>query len=190
MADLLATLDLLDFLYLVLLGIGFLWALLLVLGQGFGEIDLPDMDIDAGDVPSFDQGEVGMGSISPMSIAGFMTAFGASGLVSGQSFAVSDGLSLVYATLGGLIVGILAQLLFIKVFSPQISSLRRTSDAVGLSAEVITSIPVEGPGRIAVVIRGSRATYSARSQTKEPIKQGTVVRILELVGDIAYVEPR
>ena len=190
MAEVLDSLGLLNLVYLILLAVGFVYALFILVGQGVGELDLPDLDLDAGDVPSFDQGEVGLPSLSPMSIASFVTAFGAFGVISSQLFDASGGISLLFAMGGGLAVGVIAQLIFIYVFSPQISSLRTQQDLVGLSAEVITSVPDGGVGKIALVSRGSRVTYSARAKSGQSFKQGEIVRVVELVGSIAFVEPR
>ncbi len=190
MSGLLQSLGLLNFVYLVLLGIGFIYALLTLLGHGIGELDLPDIDFDTGDVPSFDHGEVGLPSISPMSIASFVTAFGAFGLISTQLFEASTGISLLFAAGGGLAVGIIAQLIFIYVFSPQTSSLRTQKDVIGVTAEVITPIPDGGVGQIALVARGARVTYSARTKAGLTFKQGDLVRVVELVGSIAFVEAR
>lgn len=190
MSGLMQSLGLLNFVYLILLSIGFIYALLSLLGHGIGELDLPDIDFDTGDVPSFDHGEVGLPSISPMSIASFVTAFGAFGLISSQLFEASTGTSLLFAAGGGLAVGIVAQLIFIYVFSPQTSSLRTQKDVIGLTAEVITSIPDGGVGQIALVARGSRVTYSARTKAGLTFKQGELVRVVELVGSIAFVEAR
>ena len=192
MPEFFATLGLLNLVYLILVIIGFIYALLALLGQGIGELDLPDfdLDLDSGDVPSFDHGEIGLPSISPMSIASFMTAFGAFGLISSQLYNASTGTSLLFAIGGGLIVGGIAQAMFIYVFSPQTSSLRTQQDIVGLTAQVITPIPTDGVGQIAVVSRGSRTTYSARTKTDITFKQGDTVQIVELVGNIAFVEPR
>ena len=190
MAGLFETLSWLDLVYLVLLGIGLVYALLILLGQGIGELDLPDLDLDTGDAPSFDQGEVGLPALSPMSISSFVTAFGAAGLISAQLFGASAGTSLLFAVGGGLAVGVIAQLIFIYIFSPQTSSLRTQQDIVGLSAEVITPISAGGVGQIALVSRGVRVTYSARAKADLVFKQGDIVRVVELVGSIAFVEPR
>ena len=83
----------LNVIYLILLSIGFIYAVFTLLGQGIGEFDI-DLGLDGGgDVPSFDQGEVGLVSISPMSIASFITAFGAFGLISAIFFEASTGTS-------------------------------------------------------------------------------------------------
>jgi membrane protein implicated in regulation of membrane protease activity len=190
MAEFPETLGLLNLVYIVLLVIGFIYALFLLLGQGIGELDLPDLDFDAGDVPSFDHGEVGLPSISPMSISSFITAFGAFGLISSQLFGASAGTSLFFAGGGGLAVGGIAQLIFIYVFSPQTSSLRRQQDIVGSTAEVITPIPDGGVGQIALVSRGARVTYSARTKSGSTFNQGDLVRVVELVGSVTFVESR
>lgn len=192
MVETIQSLSLLDLLYLVLLAVGFIYALFTLLGHGIGELDLPGIDLgfDATDAPSFDHGEIGIPSISPMSLASFVTAFGAFGIISTQLFNASTGISLLYAAGGGLAVGIIAQLIFIYVFSPQISSLRTQQDVVGSTAEVITSIPDGGIGQIALVARGVRVTYSARAAAGQTFKHGEIVRVVELVGSIAFVEPR
>jgi membrane protein implicated in regulation of membrane protease activity len=190
MAEFLGSLDLLNLIYLIFVGIGFIYALLILFGQGIGELDLPDVDIDAGDIPSFDHGEIGLPSISPMSIASFVTAFGAFGIISSQLFGASTVISLLTAVGGGLVVGIIAQLIFIYVFSPQISSTRTKLDIIGTTAEVITPIPEDGVGQIALVSRGSRVTYSARTKSGHSFKQGDLVHVVELVGSIAFVEPQ
>ena len=192
MSELLNTLGLLNLVYLILVGIGFVYALLGLLGQGVSDIDLPNFDLglDAGDVPSFDHGEIGLASISPMSIASFVTAFGGFGFVSSQLFGVSTGVSLLYAAGGGLAVGGMAQLIFIYIFSRQTSSLRTQQDVIGVSAEVTIPIPEGGVGQIALVARGSRTTYSARTKPGQAFAQGEIVQVVELVGSIAFVEPR
>ena len=191
MVETLQSLSLLDTVYMILLAIGFIWAVLILVGQGAGGLDIgTDVDVDTGDIPSFDHGEVGLPSISPMSIASFITAFGAFGIISRQLFGATPTTSLIYAVVGGLAVGVVAQLLFIFVFSPQTSSLRSRSDIVGLIGEVTIPIPEDGVGQIAVVSRGIRATYSARAKAGQTFKQGDLVRVVELAGSIVFVESR
>ncbi|MEM7345922.1 MAG: NfeD family protein [Chloroflexota bacterium] len=125
-----------------------------------------------------------------MTIASFLTAFGAFGFASIQIFEVSTGVSLLYATGGGLFVGVIAQVLFIYVLSRETSSLRQKIDIIGSSAEVTTPIPADGVGQVALVVHGARATYSARSQDRYSFKQGDIVKIVDLVGSVVFVESR
>ena len=76
--------------------------------------------------------------------------------------------------------------LFIK---PQGSSEVRVAEMAGTIAEIITPIPENGLGEIAFVAQGGRMTYSARHNHNGKIDRGTPVRILRVVGGIAYVEP-
>ena len=92
--------------------------------------------------------------------------------------------------IGGLAVGIIAQLIFIYVFSPQTSSLRRQQDVLQSTAEVTTPILDGGVGQIALVSKGTRVTYSARTNPGLTFKQGDIVRVVELVGSVAFVEAR
>ncbi len=190
MSEFAQSMGLLNFVYFVLLGIGFVYALFTLVGQGIGDLGALDIDFDTGDVPSFDHGEVGLTSLSPMSIASFMTAFGAFGIISTQIFEVSAVTSLLFAAIGGLAVGVMAQLIFIYIFSQQTSSLRSHEEMKQSTAEVITAIPDGGVGQIALIARGARVTYSARTKPGLTFKQGDVVRVVELVGSVAFVESR
>ncbi len=191
-------------LYLVLLILGLIYALFLLFsGQfGGGDADLEpgdlDLDLDLGDsdlhVPSGDhaaggEDRTGISPISPFTIAIFVTAFGATGLVARGLFQVSERTSLIWATLGGLIVSVLAYIGFTYLFiKPQGSSEVRVSDLAGSDAEIITPIPAGGMGEIALVAQGGRVTYSARTKDGTGLPAGQVVRVLRVLGGVAYVE--
>jgi len=187
-------------LYTVLLGLGLLYAVfLLITGQigGDGDLDLHggEMDIDLGgdlhvdmDTSAGDS-QHGISPISPLTIATFVTAFGACGLVASNLFAVADRNSIIWATLGGLFFSAAAYIGFTYLFiKPQGSSEVRVADLSGKQAEVITPIPQDGMGEIAFVAQGGRMTYSARSKSGEPVGRGELVHISRIVGGVAYVE--
>ena len=185
-------------LYLVLLILGLVYALFLLFsGQLGGDADmghdLPgdvDVDIDIGDHAAGGEDHIGMSPISPFTIAIFITAFGATGLVARGLFQATERPSLIWATLGGLIVSALAYIGFTYLFiKPQGSSEVRVADLAGKEAEVITPIPQDGIGEIALVAQGGRVTYSARSKDKISIHGAREVRVLRIVGGVAYVEP-
>ncbi|HNT24849.1 MAG TPA: NfeD family protein [Anaerolineales bacterium] len=192
-------------LYLVLLILGLIYALFLLFsGQfgggdadlGHGDLDLGHGGMDHGDlhVPGGDhaaggEDRTGLSPISPFTIAIFVTAFGATGLVARGLFQASERPSLIWATLGGLIVSTLAYIGFTYLFiKPQGSSEVRVADLVGIEAEVITPIPAGGLGEIALVAQGGRVTYSARTKDGAGLPAGQVVRILRILGGVAYVE--
>ena len=183
-------------LYLVLIALGMIYAFfLLITGQlgtdgdiGSAGSDL-DLDLDTDFDLDGDTSE-GLSPISPLTIATFITAFGATGLVTTSLFAVSDRGSILWATLGGVLFSALTYLGFTYLLiKPQGSSEVRISELAGTQAEVLTPIPADGLGEIAFVAQGGRVTSSARSLHKSDISRGTTVRIERVVGGIAVVEP-
>ncbi len=188
-------------LYLVLLALGLIYALFLLFsGQlgGNGDVDIDaggdiDLGMDADVDLSVDAGDIqhGISPISPLTIATFVTAFGATGLVSTSLFNVSEQISIVWASLGGILFSVLVYLGFTYLFiKPQGSSEVRIAELSGRLAEVITPIPDGGIGEIAFIAQGGRVTFSARDKGGGKINRGVTVRIVRIVGGLAYVEPQ
>jgi hypothetical protein len=196
--------------YFALLGIGIIYAVIILIAGGLHEIDVPGLDIDVGDIdigghhlpeipvhldldhaPSFDHGDVGVPSLSPITIASFITAFGSFGLLAIYLFNVPDKISLLWASGGGLVVAIIAHFAFgYFLIAPQGSSEVTARDIIGLTAEVITPIPADGAGQVAFVAQGRRVTSSARSAGGVPIPKGTFVSIQSFTGSVAVVRPQ
>jgi hypothetical protein len=199
----------LNCIYFALLGVGIIYALIILITGGLHEFDVPGLDIDIGDMdigghhlpevpvhldfdhaPSFDHGDVGVPSLSPITIASFVTAFGSFGLLAVYLFDVSDRFSLLWAGGGGLVVAIIAHFAFgYFLIAPQGSSEITARDVIGLTAEVITPIPVAGIGEIAFVAQGRRITSSARSAGGVPVPKGELVSIQSFTGSAAVVRP-
>ncbi len=103
---------------------------------------------------------------------------------------MAAGPSLFWAIIIGLAIGILAQLLFLYVFSPSKSShYSLSADAVGRDAQVIITVPNEGLGKIAFDNVSGRVTLGARSATGKQIVSGEAVRIEKINGRVALVRP-
>jgi len=199
----------LNCIYFALLGIGIIYAVIILIAGGLHEINIPHLDMDIGDVdigghhlpeipvhldldhaPSFDHGDVDVPSLSPITIASFVTAFGSFGLIAVYLFNVPDKISLLWASGGGLVVAIIAHFAFgYFLIAPQGSSEVRARDIIGLTAEVITPIPAGGVGQIAFVAQGRRVTSSARSAGGVPVPKGTFVSIQSFTGSVAVVRP-
>lgn len=185
--------------YLVLLILGLIYAVfLLVSGQiGGGEsgVDLghaPHFGMDGGHDIHVDGGatEHGISPISPLTIATFITAFGAIGLVSTNLFSASDRVSVIWASLGGLVFSFLVYIGFTYLFiKPQGSSEVRVSELTGHTAEVITPIPENGLGEVALIAQGGRVTFSARSSNGSKVDRGMPVKVTRITGGVVYVEP-
>jgi membrane protein implicated in regulation of membrane protease activity len=186
-------------LYLVLLGLGVVYALFLLFtgqlsadshidfGSGDAGVDLAG-GVDHG-IGSNGDTQHGISPISPLTVSTFVTAFGAVGLISRHLFNASDRISLLWASLGGLFFSILIYVGFTYLFiKPQGSSEVRLAEQIGKVAEVITPIPQDGIGEIAFIAQGGRVTYSARSRDESGIRRGQAVRIVRIIGGVAYVE--
>lgn len=173
----------LNFVYAAAVVVSFIFAIVTLLGAEFGDALDFDADIDA------DSG-IDFLSISPFGLAMFGAAFGVTGLITRLWFDMNAGPSLFWAIVVGLGVGILAQLLFLYVFSPSKSShFSLSADAVGRDAQVIITVPNEGLGKIAFDNVSGRVTLGARSATGKQIVNGEAVRIEQVTGRVALVRP-
>jgi len=196
--------------YMALLTVGFLYALMIVIGGGLSNIDLPDIDIDvphidlpgdvdipdvhvdisAGDVGSFDHGMVHVSPLSPITMAAFITSFGGVGIITTQLFNVKPEISLLWATLGGFVTGGVVYLFYGRLLvAMQASSEVHAQELVGTIGEVIAPIPATGLGEITYVAKGARISSPARSASGQAIPRGALVTIERMVGGTALVRP-
>jgi len=113
--------------YMALLGIGIIYAVLILIGGGLHGLHIPgfdihldghdfgvghDVDISHAEVgTNVDHPSVKVPSLSPVTIASFITAFGAFGLIALGLFDATTRGSLVWAAVGGLIMRLLLILL-------------------------------------------------------------------------------
>ena len=193
-----------NIIYITLLGIGVIYAIFILIGAGLHDIHLPhlpgldfhigghdiglghDIHVDTG--TGVDHSAVKVPTLSPITIASFVTAFGAFGLISTGLFNASTRGSLIWAMIGGLVVAVIAHFAFgYFLIGPQGSSEVRLEDLIGIEAEVITPIPADSVGEIAFVAQGGRVTYTAKSTDKSPIPRGQIVFIEKVIGGIATV---
>ncbi len=171
---------------------GVVYAVFLMFFHGIGDalgdlgVDLHlDMDHDLS-VDGHDVSEAA--GVSTLAIASFVSSFGAFGLIAVTLFDAGTISSLFAALFGGIVFGIAAQLFFLYILSPTISSEVQQARLIGQVAEIVTPIPANGVGQIAFVAQGGRVTYSARATGgHEPVERGTPVRIERIVGGTVYV---
>lgn len=184
--------------YAVSLLIGVLYAGFLMFFHGIGDVlgDLDfdmDMDVDVDvDLAHIDtildhDGVAEATGVSMIAIASFITSFGAFGLISALAGAGAI-VSVLSALAGGLVFGVAAQVFFLYILSPTISSEVRQAQLIGQAGEITTPVPANGVGQIALIAEGSRVLYSARAADEGTvIARGTPVRIERIVGGVAYV---
>lgn len=182
--------------YAIIGGVGFLFLILsFLLGEmadslaGLFEHDV-DVDVGGHDVVDVQHdGEVHTGPsfFSIRMLAAFATGFGVVG-----ALAVSRGWDPLMAALPGLGTGALMALasygFSTLLYRQQATSSYTPSEIVGLTAEVITPIPQNGIGEIALVVRGSREHLAARSVDGQSVGAGTTVKIANVSGTTAVVK--
>jgi len=99
--------------------------------------------------------------------------------------------SLAAAVLGGLVVAVIARFAFgYFLLGPQGSSEVTMKDLIGATAEVVTPIPADSVGEVALVAQGGRVSYPAKSASGQPIPRNTTVIVERIVGGIAFVRPQ
>jgi hypothetical protein len=141
-----------------------------------------DADIDVDTDVDHDPGGVHDGHIashtmpdwnpfSPLSIAGFLCAFGGGGLLAtGNGLGVAWGL--VAASISGLLMALVLWLAIGKfLFGMQGSSHAREIDMLGIDAEVLTPVEHDMCGEIAYILEGVRYTAPARLITEGRVEK-------------------
>lgn len=184
-----ATIDCAYFLTFV---IGVVWAIFVLLSGGAHDADTPDVGgVSLDHADSFDAGSIGVSPISPITLSTFITTFGGIGIIARQVFDSSLPGSLIFATIGGLILSSLMFLFYSKfLIGSQGSSEVRVALLAGLTGEVTVPISETGVGEVALVIRGGRITYPARSSKGIAIPRGTLVIIDQMIGAQAFVSTK
>jgi membrane protein implicated in regulation of membrane protease activity len=195
----------------VLFFFGFGYAIFIAITGGLSDIDMPDVDIDIpqvdlpgdvdipgadihighADVPAgIDAPDVSVSPLSPITLASFVTSFGAIGILSIQLFQVDPRWSLAWATGGALLVSG-AMFLFYSRFliGSQGSSEVRSSELLGLDAEVTVPIGEASTGQVTYVTKSGRMNSMARSLDGHPISRGQLVKIVRVQGPQVLVKP-
>lgn len=167
--------------YAIVALVSFLFAVLSLIGTEFGDVLDFDADVDAD--TGFD-----FANVSPFALAVFGATFGLVGLITSLWVDMAPIPSILVSAVCGLIIGGLAQGLFLYVLSPSRSShYSLQNDAIGREAEVTISIPENGMGQIAFNNVSGRISLGARSATGERISVGDLVIIEKVVGRSAVV---
>jgi membrane protein implicated in regulation of membrane protease activity len=204
--------DTLNCIYGALLFVGLGYAVFIVITGGLSDINVPDVDIDIGqidlpgdiDIPGadiqiggaelpaggLDAPDVSVSPLSPITVASFITTFGGIGIIATQFFRVKPEWSLVFATTGGLLVSGLMYLFYSQfLIRSQGSSEIRQADLIGLQAEVTVPIGETSMGQVTYLTKSGRMSSMARSIDGKAIPRGQFVVILRAIGPQVLVRP-
>jgi membrane protein implicated in regulation of membrane protease activity len=188
--------------YVACLSFGLLLALFSLLMGGAGGdaqvdagVDL-DHGVDGGlHAPAHGPGHghahagAGFPWLSPAVIGSFLAAFGAGGLIGSEALGFrAPGAHLALALGFGGILAAVAGLAIRKVVrASESTSHVDEASLTDAEAEVLTEIPGDGVGEVALNAAGSRLTFPARSETKETIPRLAQVTVTRVVGGTVYV---
>jgi membrane protein implicated in regulation of membrane protease activity len=184
--------------YFFLLLLGVFYAITVMIAGGLHAIHLPGLHVDLSglhlpgaahvDVSGMGGHDISLLSLSPISIAAFVTSFGGIGIIATQAFGADSGTSLIWSVVGSLVVALASHFAFFYLFiAPQASSALKTSDIVGQNAEVTVPIPSNSVGEVAYVSMGERHTATARSADHKEIARGALVSIEAMAGTVLIV---
>ena len=117
----------------------------------------------------------------------FVTAFGAFGAI-GIHAGFGVGTSTAMGFGGGVVFGALIYFFASFLYSQQASSHVSASELVGRTAQVTVTIPKGGLGQIRCTLGDTVLEKIANSKDGEEIPVNTLVKVVELVGEIALVQ--
>lgn len=140
------------------------------------------------DIPHAD-GTVDGPSITNLKvIMAFLAAFGGSGLI-GQYYAVGAGMSVAVALGGGLSLGLIVWRLLDRVYKEQSSSFIPSATLVGRQGTLTVPIADHATGEVQIAHPAGHQTYLARNRDGVPMAGGLLVKVVDIVGEYAIVEP-
>lgn len=179
----------LNCIYFAMVIAGLIFALgTLMLGQlGGGDGDV-DGDVDAdGDFSSVGDLRI----FSPITMATFVTVFGATGLIATLGFGVDGRLSLVIALVVASVLSLIVAYVYSRILVVmQGSTDIRQADMIGMLGQVTTPIPAGGLGEVLFEISGERGIKPARAEDQGAIPRGITVVVKEVIGGVLVVQPR
>ena len=143
---------------------------------------------DHGDLGHDADGHGGGPSIfSSRILSVFVTAFGAFGAI-GIHAGYAVGLSTAMGFGGGVVFAGVIYAFASFLYSQQASSHVRTGELIGNTAQVSVAIPLGGVGQVRCTLGDTVVEKVARATGNQAIPVNTLVKIQNLVGDVALVD--
>jgi membrane-bound ClpP family serine protease len=166
--------------YFLCFGAGLFYAIVVGLsGHLFGGDVDHHMDVGT-DLP--------VSPLSPTVISTFLTGFGGGGMLANSYFHLAPAPGVLVALLvGALLSGGTFTAISFLFRSTQGGSEFALSDMVGSVVQVVTPIPENGTGEIALIAKGTRVNSPARSVDGSAIARNTPVKIERALGNVFYV---
>jgi membrane protein implicated in regulation of membrane protease activity len=159
------------------------------LDPGALDVDIDGTHLDSSEV--LGTGEIHLSPVSPMIISGFVTVFGASGIIANSI--IGEKVHPILIALIALAAGCVGAALIWIILNAIMKAVSGSSEAkvaslIGMEAEVITPIRGSSMGEIAYICRGSRYNAPARCLDKSDIERNGIVKIVKIVGTTYFVQ--
>lgn len=141
-----------------------------------------DMEADMEDVGAEDTG-VGFQFFTLKNLVAFFTIFGWTGVVC-QDNELTNGISILIATIAGLIMMVLTSLLFFYMNKLAHSGTLNVKNAIGVDCEVYLPIGAKrsSMGKVQIRVQGSLRELKAMTDDEEDIKTTSIVRVTDIVS--------
>ncbi len=139
--------------------------------------DLPDSEIEA------DHG-IPFQFLTVKNLIGFFTIFAWTGIACTEA-GFSNGITLVLATVAGLMMmGLMAGLFYLMMKSGADGTMK-IRNAIGQVGEIYLTIQPKrtGMGKIQVKVSGSLRTLDAMTDDEQPLTSGQLAQVVEIVND-------
>ncbi len=139
--------------------------------------DTPDVEVES------DHG-VGFQFFTLKNLVGFFTIFGWVGIAMVES-GVSDGVSIIVATLSGALMMTLMAGMFFILMKAQYDGTMKIEKAIGQTGEVYLTIQSKrgGLGKVQVKVMGALRTLDALTDDESDIETGKMVRVSNVLND-------
>ncbi|HXH21747.1 MAG TPA: NfeD family protein [Dehalococcoidia bacterium] len=151
-------------------------------GDSIGEqLDFGGGDGDATASAEAGAGDEGPSPLSLRNLMAFMTAYGASGMIT-SSYGWSTLASSLFALLPGFSLAFVAYKFLQLLYGQQSNSVTEVGSLIGRTGVVEVSIPPSGLGRVTVGAAGGANTFIARAEGGAHIPAGERVVIRAVLG--------
>ena len=174
-------LSVLEMFYVASAGLGgvvFLIRIVLLFLVGHGDAALDDVGMDS---------DAGFQLLSIQGLSGFFVMFGLVGLALTQA-GFSELVTSAWGMVAGGVTLLAVALLSGAMLRLQSSGNVNIASTLGSEGRVYLTIPGDGIGRAQVRSRSRLRTYDATSKTKEELKTGTPIRVVDVSGAMLVVE--
>lgn len=148
-----------------------------------------DADLDTDTDISTDYG-IGFQFLTLKNVMAFLTIFGWTGIVCLDN-RFSVGTTLTISILAGLAMMLIMTFLFFWISKLAESGTLKIENAIGKIGEVYLSIGANRSriGKISIDVQGSKRELSALTDNDEDLKQGEVIKVVEVInGELLLVE--